>query len=207
MLYISRRIGYSLYGVFDTDDGVEQTINRYDLWRACNKVDIAGVLLHNGKLYDIAPYQSDLYRTAHRDKVNVLGHVDVTLWRNCITNISFDPGAIFHPVIIRLSDFGKEVSAGVLLNVPPCDSNKLTILLDDFVKFDEYSFGAHGMRMRVEYSGIQFDLRELSSLDKALVIYNCLAIGLGDKFAVKKHVIDSVDRMERWFHSNDCMDF
>lgn len=207
MLYISRRIGYRLYGVVDTDDNVEQTVDRQEIWRVYSKVPIRGCVVKNGALKDVVPYQSDIYRTAHRDRVQILGNVDVTLWRNMITNISFDPEKISLPVSIRLSDFGQDCAAGILMGCPYCQIPKLTIVVDDFVKFDEATFKAHDMRVRIDMSGIKFDLREVSSFEAAALIYDAVSVCTSDMFGMSNAIIDKPERLNLWLRRSGFVVF
>lgn len=209
MLYVSRRFSYGSYGVVDTDDNIEQRVGLIELSSICHQLDIKGVNLDRGKFNGVNVYQADMYRSTHQAKVSLLLHVDVTVWRNIVTRIHWIPERVESPVTIRLSEFGSECSAGILLANQDSYEHKLTIVLDDYIKFDKSTFNPDWNRRHIGMMtlGVMFDIRGLSDNDLALIIYDAVTYGLRDKFDACKSIIDSPERTKYVLQQLGCISF
>ena len=187
------------FGVVDTDDGVEQIVSMVELVDAvCNcGLKIEGFELSEyGHSESIAPYQDVGSMTAAQTKLLVMNHVLVTTYRGMITGINFNGADVEKPVEIRLSSIGHSCADYLLVNGKNHDSHKLTLIIDDKLKFTKHSFAAVSRfsgRIGVDGYGIVFDLRGLRDDDAAEVIYR----NVFDSGSRTNSIMDSRERRKR----------
>ena len=208
MLFLSRcvhvfkgeNIGTELsFGIVDTDDDVEEVVGMVELTDAvCNHgIEIAGVELANyGRMESLVPYQDIRSMTATQTKLSVMNHVLVTLYKGMITGINFDGGLIDKPVSIRLSDLGHTCADYLLINGKNYDRHKITLVIDDKVKFTKHSFAAVSRlsgRIGVDGYGVVFDLRNLRDDAAAEIIYN----NVYDSGSRSNSIFDGSERRHR----------
>lgn len=207
MLYVSRRVGHKMFGICDTDDGKEQIVGILELSSICQFVDIAGVTTHRGRVYKVDLYQLDMYVSTLMMKTKVMLNVDVGVWRDYITDIQWNNDKITRPVSLKLSDFAKKCAAGILTRVKDSTTHKVTLVLDDFIEFDDMSFNPGWFQHRMDLAGVKFDIRQLRDNDKAFRLYENLAICMVDKFKVTNVVIDSEARLKSALQRMGCVMF
>ena len=130
MLYISRRIGNTQYGVVDTDDMVEEAVDMstlQDLY--LNKgITIFGL---NAVQRKATVYQPVNMRSKQQVKMKMLRHVDVKVYQSFITSIVLDSAQITKPVDIVLSKFGSIIADRVFEGNQNVGEHKATVYLDD----------------------------------------------------------------------------
>lgn len=183
MLFISRRVGYSGYGVFDTDDNTEEVRTDDELdeilslttvrikgaeraWKGKLKPGVVGRCSYN-------PYQDKRSISLLQTKTLALQGVEVKTCGSYITDIRLNNSV---PAVLRLSDFGSKCGDLLFYRNERQKSLRLTLIMDDRVRIGQLTFrlvpvesrfvncGVHGI-------GVRFDLREVSNLDTRKLIY------------------------------------
>lgn len=214
MLYVSRRVGLGKVGIVDTDDSVETIVGMIELSSMLSStgLDIKGIPLRRTRLSftdfrvmgAINVYQSDMYRTINQAKTKVLLHVDITLWRDMITGISWDNDEIDVPATIVLSNYARKCADLLFYNQKWSGVHKVTIVIDNFVDFTEDSFmsARNSQKVLQDGIGVRFDLRELTDDVKAFYVYKAVANCLAEYIDFPETIIDSDarmnDMMRRW---------
>lgn len=199
MLYVSRVIlNNELYfGVVDTDDGVEDIVEKYDLFDIVNQngLRVHGVEPDEFGVLTVRPYQLPRYRSPNQVKFTVMYGVTIVTWRDMITALLWTPDSVLNPpVSLRLSDFGKCVGDCVFLHTAICGKHKVTIILDDSIEFTENSFWFGNVSAPSRMSlGTVFDLRDVSSDIRASYVYKVFPY-YDDKFEVFDSVLDKPGR-------------
>ena len=223
MLYISRYVwkpegvlgkdgflNHMLYGVVDTDDKVEEVVTLDVLEDASfdSKCKIHGVELWGsaGDIYSILPYQDPNKLTSLQMKTSMFKNVDVVVWKSRITGIKFHPEKMTKPVSIRLSDFANKCESCIFhanfVNedasyVKSADQYRLTIVLDDKVRFDKGTFilGHFGSVVLGKGGlGVVIDMREMTNNRRAMSVYGQLYQARGDMI---DSVIDIPERLAK----------
>ena len=207
MLYVSRRIRHNYYGVVDTDDGIEEEVGTISLSAALNFVDIAGVQMYRQRFQTVTVYQADMYKTTLMGKYSVLLGVDVSVWRQYVTNIKWHNSKITTPVRLRLSDFAKECAAAILVENVDSDSHKVTIVLDDYIKYDDQSFNPEWFRKRLDMVGVKFDVREVTDDERVFIIYETVAVAMVNRFRCTEIIVDNTERQKRMLMRLGVMEF
>lgn len=205
MLYISRYIGPSFFGVVDTDDWKESIVDLVEINNDCYQhgVRIEGVdttmLDRTGRIISagIKPYQPPSTLTRQQMKLKMLQCVDIKIFRDSITHISWAGEHITSPVTVRLSDFGSKVCSYVFGGNKEYGSHKVTLVLDDRCRFTDESFACRicdDSYVGVKGIGVVFDIRELS-YRPAKHLHDMF---YGERLAWEESVIDLPDRKRKW---------
>lgn len=181
MLFISRRVGYSGYGVVDTDDGVEEIVTGTALYDVPSELrkSIKGVLENTEAAPQKAfrPWQDPDSRSLLQTKTSTLHNVDVTVWGDMVTDIVMRNTQI---EVIRLSDFGTRCADCVFVGNNRPKRHRLTLILDDKVELNLLSFkilqfADKYVNAGVSSIGVVFDLREVRKrLRTREVVYHSL---------------------------------
>lgn len=203
MLYISRYIDHRLglrYGVVDTDDGAEQVCDVSDLYQAVqNNVPIAGVEVFEGNGRRVCNrgkvYQHKDYVTKKQQKLFMLTGVQLILWRNMITEISWDGFKLANPVSVRLSEFAPLCADHLLLDQKVSNGPRVTLVLDDNLKWTVTSFLPH-QSAGADFD-IIYDIRDCSDSSYINSIYNTLWVRRNNSIDVFSHVIDRPERFNK----------
>lgn len=201
MLYISRRVGYDEFGVFDTDDNIESIISRTELVDAVSKlgVSIEGVHVYipslgiqAPKVSFVDPYQDERYITPIQVKTKLMKHVNVTLWGTRITAVTWRDDELISDVSIRLSDFGDVCESGLLLGNSTSFDAKVTLIVDDKVEVRENSF----IWGRVDLPSVFIDVREMTNEIAVEEVYKSWLSRLGHASTHNRlsRIIDSAKR-------------
>lgn len=200
MLYISRFIGHSLYGVVDTEDNSEEEAGWLGLNTAIKSgVDIKGCVVRGGYLRDAVPYQSEIHSTTQQVKFKSLYGVDFTVWRDYVTRIVWNPENLNQSVPIKLSSLAKKCGAGLLYDMPSSSNRNLILVLDDFIEFDMFTFMRYknGQVLNGNTFSARIDVRLLPD-EKVNLIYNCLVRSLDDRLCIPAILIDSPSRLNQF---------
>lgn len=178
MLYVSRRKDVRGVGVVDTDDDVEEflSVDKVRDLSLDNVVHIRGVSQNQWTMtVGVFPYQSDKSFTTQQIKMKVLGHVDIKVWRDYITDIFFEKHDITGKATrVVLSDFGSIVADRVLDN---CSSrvtgHKVTLVFDDKVSLLPHALLSRETTIPISTStyGVAVDVTALKNLDTLCMIY------------------------------------
>lgn len=141
MLYISRFVGQSKYGVVDTDDGTETIITHKELWEYCIDLhmDIKGVRLgttvsrNKEKLCikDVDVYQCPDFVTKEQAKLNVLRGITIKTYGSQIVSVFADRNVVPKGTRVRLSDYGTSCGEYILKGMPYGCVPIVTLVLDD----------------------------------------------------------------------------
>lgn len=150
MLYVSRYVGQTKYGVVDTDDGVETVVTYQDLTEYVlnNGLDIKGVTIgytvrkrrRVPYLSSVKVYQNGSFLTAKQAKAKTLKGVDVIVNNGQIVQINIPQDGLKQPTTIKLSDFGTSCGEYIFKNLPYLGNSSLTIELDDSVAVSAKTF-------------------------------------------------------------------
>lgn len=204
MLFLSRYYGLDKYGVVDTDDGVEEFVDRQMLIKACIiGVEIEGSDVHRSTvsagafmLTGAAPWQDIKSLTPLQVKTKMILKVDVVTYNGMITNILWEPDEIMEPVTLRLSDFAGIVADRVFFGNAPCAMHKITVILDDKLELLERALLKPNLSLGVDGLGIIFDLRDIKSEQLARRAYRQLFYKAYD-MSIDRSIIDDEDRKHR----------
>ena len=203
MLYVSRYLERYNYGVYDTDDGVEQMADGQAILEAVNHLglDIKGlgapsevvgnVLFRSSS--DIVPYQHSDFVTTLQVKMNMLSGVEIKIWKNMITNITWDVDKIHAPVEIRLSDFGEICADRILWGNQPIADHMVTLIIDDNVRFCEYALVGPNISVGLDGLGAMFDLTAVKGGTKAFALYHHL-LENAPNYGMAQSIIDEEKR-------------
>lgn len=199
MLYVSRSLPGDRYGVVDTDDGVEQIVNRMELNNAVIKlgIPIKGVHLGNGYGSDyvvaVTPQQSHETVTRQQAKLKTLKGVDIRTFNGEITAIIADINLADNNMRIRLSDFGDRISWDATIRWEPRVTNKVLILVvDDKIEF-------LGSNVRANIYRFRWDISEVTNQEIVGMFYNDLI----DSELISNNmwvscIIDEDSRLRMW---------
>lgn len=207
MLYVSRFVGKTAYGVVDTDDGVEDIVGVSVLMEAlrtvgniivgANAVPTGGPLWHF--IEKIRPYQPSETMTQLQVKTSLLKHIDVLTYNSMVTSVQVRASEITAPVTIRLSDFGSMCADGVFRGLTWEGRHTVTVVIDDRIKFLENSFDLpvedKARCLGVDGAGIMFDLREVSRPDVYKAVYS--AVWDRNEIEVDRTIVDVPERKAR----------
>lgn len=215
MLFISRRVGLHYCGVVDTDDGVEEVafVHKVKEAVALRQIEVKGidtlVELGDGVKFDpfkhtilsrLYPYQPVETMSRLQTKMNILKHVEVTTYGDMITNIFWDSKHITEPVVVRLRDFGSHVADCVLFDNPCTVGHKITIVFDDGIKLEHFSFRRPEqwatLGVAPDGLGMKFDLRNIKDFAYAKSVHDHLVNQDGQANAFK-YIIDHSERMKK----------
>lgn len=205
MLFVSRHIGISGYGVVDTDDGSEEVVTSSEAayYTEVLGLDIKGVARrHDSNAVSLEPYQSVETMTPLQVKTNLINHVDVRTFGSAITLLTFREEEITSPVTVRLSDFGDTLEDCILSENKCSGSYKIILIIDDGIKslteqslrMGMYGWGAELGGLGEDGLGVVIDIRELSDDDLAFKVYEQV-YAYGD--APIDEMKDSDERKER----------
>lgn len=200
MLYISRLIGHSLYGVVDTEDNIEEQTGWLGLGTALSKgVNIKGCIVSNGKVRDAVPYQSDVRLSTQQLKLKSMYGIEFLVWRDYVTGVVWNPDNLAKPVPVKLSSLGKKCGAGLLYQMPSSKNRNLILVLDEFIEFDMFTFMRykHSQILNGSTFSVRIDLRLLSD-EKVRIIYNSLVRALDDRFCIPDIIIDHSERLDKY---------
>lgn len=192
MLYVSRQVGKSTWGIVDTDDGVENLCNRTDLITAvtrCN-LDIKGVAYKHGSL-SVVVYQNPEFLTTKQAKSVTLLGVDVKTSGNIIVGLQIKRGICKGSVTIRLSDYCTNCGNYILSELQPrnCPGH-VYIVVDDKLKLSKKTFT--GLR---EYGNVYLDLTEVTNQKTLDNCYMCDDFRDGPE-GISSHIRDDSDRLD-----------
>lgn len=202
MLYISRYLERYNYGVYDTEDDVEQMADSRYILDAVNRlgVDIEGVTITPEAASrgfrtanEIAPYQHPAFVRPLQVKMNMLNKVNIKTWRNMITSITWDAERAQEPVAIRLSDFGEICADRILYGNVPSAEHHITLIIEDSVRFHEYALLGPNISVGLDGLGVMFDFREVKNESKAFALYNHL-IDNAPNYGIAQSIIDKASR-------------
>lgn len=192
MLYVSRQMGKSTWGIVDTDDGVENLCNRTDLITAvtrCN-LDIKGVSYSHGSL-SVVVYQNPEFLTTKQAKSVTLFGVDVKTSGNIIVGLQIKRGLCKGSVTIRLSDYCANCGNYILSELQPrnCPGH-VYIVVDDKLKVTKKTFT--GLR---DYGNVYLDLTEVTNQKTLDSCYMCDDFRDGPE-GISSHIRDDSDRLD-----------
>lgn len=196
MLFISRIAGLGIYGVVDTDDGVEEVVDEVALWEAKSQLglDIRGVSEVDETTVIALPYQDTSTMTLLQTKTSVLHKVDVKVYNGYITSIIWHE--ITEPVYLRLSDFGDRCESCILYgNKAPGWVNMFLILDDKIKSISEHTFTIEGWSTAVgkDGRGVSIDVRECTNEVLVDMVYRSLMYRSGWKLRfVPLELFDSI---------------
>lgn len=183
MLYISRCIDFSKYGVVDTDDGVEEVVGLMDIIKMVRDthIDIKGVVSDPDIICSdfgpgmIRPYQPAETMTALQAKTNLLSHVCVKTYGTMITSVCWRVDELREPVRIRLSDFGSSCADCILRENLLLGSKTVILVLDDKLSVTPKTFRLGRLMPSAvdikEGIGVVFDMHEVRNKRLASRIY------------------------------------
>lgn len=162
MLYISRCVGLSDYGVVDTVDGCETIEDVKTILNAAVNlhIDILGVGSDDRNKEQIAllttvqPYQLPEQVTALMAKYESMLGVRITVWNDTLTRVTVSPG--IDSVRLRLSDFCKVCADRVFEESDRF--REVTLVFDDAVTLSDFSFMPVMFSWASRY--VTFDVRE-----------------------------------------------
>ena len=222
MLFISRQAGSNLFGVVDTDDGVEEIVSFGDICRYVSEygIDIEGVSVEEfpfGRfVHDIDVYQPKDSLSRDQVRLQLLLNVSIVVYDSLITKITWNAEKMSAPVTIRLSDYGTRLGRNILVDNEISGSHKVTLILDDKLQFDADECTAflfeegffRGCNMGRNGMGVVIDLSELSNDYVVSSIYEGLyrTAFNGDIEEMFGSVIDSEDSKENireWLLGSD----
>ena len=189
-----------LYGVVDTDDGIEQMVTLSDIADACchKGLKIHGVRTGYDSLIAVIPYQPPETLTNTQKKTMSLYQVSIIVYSGAITSITFDGTSILKPATVRLSRFARYCSDYLFLNVDYCGVHAVTLVLDDNVHFTKKSFfGYESYSPGISGLGVVFDLRELYDNHSAWIVYDTLFSWSGGADPLES-IIDIPERRARY---------
>lgn len=142
MLYISRPLGVSLYGVVDTDDDTETEVNWRHLSDCCvdQGMHIEGVTVASNVagrfIKDVTPYQDKRYYSPKQAKLKMLAGVDIRTWRNEITYIAIDFDVMRDGTRVVLSEYARSMSGRISVvwnNRDMRQQKRVILVLDDML--------------------------------------------------------------------------
>lgn len=198
MLYISRPINYGIFGVVDTDDGVEDRVMYKELVEMVidYHLDIVGVTVdheHN-TIEAIDVYQDEKYCTKEQAKLAAISGVYIKTYKNEITSLSVDGHAAQKVVRVRLSDYGKSMAGCASFGWVNRESGKLIV----FVLDDSFEIVRTPLRV-FSYSDLRWDISTVSDCDYIEEIYKALidTDNMG-YLNWNKYLIDKPERMQYW---------
>lgn len=150
MLYVSRYVGQTKYGVVDTDDGVETVVSFQDLadYVLVDGLDIKGVnidyIVRRNKqvpfVRSITVYQEGSFLTARQAKTKTLKGIDVIVNNGRIAQITVGNGGLKQETRLKLSDYGTSCGEYILKNLNYLRDNRLIIELDDGIAVGPKTF-------------------------------------------------------------------
>lgn len=210
MLFVSRYIGKTQYGVVDTDDWKEEVVSYEQIQDACvnHRLEIMGteVSTSNFENYfylfvvDIFPYQPPELISHLQTKTRVLKHVDVTAYNFMITSVFIDAESITSPKYIRLSDYGVFCADCFLENNRGSREHKVTLVLDDRIEVSELAFH---FRRQNEFQGIgrigvKVDISEVTNKETLRRVFSSFN---GSIIEANRYIVDRHDRIESLWNS------
>lgn len=204
MLYISRCVYKTSYGVCDTDDGVEEIMDvdslGSHLWNL--DIDIAGTVFSSLPEMDrfvegFEVYQPPETLSPLQIKTKMLCGVDVLTWRGVVTNIRYTHERVAKPIRLRLSDFGRGCADCILHSAKNIGFHKLTLVLDDRLRLTEHTFDfmcEDDVHEGIGGIGVAIDLSEVKNFKLAELAYRSFIHDAWHNLS--DSIIDSVGRKE-----------
>ena len=206
MLYISRCVSDTKYGVVDSDDGIETIVPMDVLSRAVRNL---GLEIHGAKFTDLPSMGKDEYigaifpqqlpetATPLQVKTNLLHHVDIKVYNHIITSIRWRSDEITAPVKVRLSDFGRVLGDRVLNGNKPSSDHPVTLIFDDSIRLETCALWRPAS---LETSkGLILDIRELTDYNTVMKIYRDWVFEIGS-YQRASSVLDGLERKESILH-------
>lgn len=185
MLFVSRLIGATNYGVVDTDDGVEEIITDVDLIRITKLgLEIKGIDADGFARC----YQDPLTMSLLQIKTNAIDGVSVFVYKDYITSIRRSAPSLRPGTRIRLSQFGKRFSDYVLEQVMDWNKIDLVLVVDDQFELTYPSTNIAPM------FGVAFDITEVTNEEAAQAIYSSYR-RYSSSLKLSEFCIDRPDRM------------
>lgn len=202
MFYISRKVSHNTYGVVDTDDSVEDIMNKKELQRAVahSMFKIEGVETEYDsksgfwRIKSIEPLECGIHSTAKTAKLAALHGIDMKLVGDRIISLSWDRYVYDKDFVLVLSDYATSCSDGIIYTSTLGKSAEpLLIKLDDNIQFTKSTFN-HWSVMSVK-----FDLRSITKVKLANNLYRSYrgANQLGWR-TLRDRVIDIPERLDFW---------
>ena len=212
MLYISRYVGWSMYGVADTDDGSEETVQSGDIRTACLDLglQIEGVQLRDlgrieldkpigKKVGDILAYQPPATMSVNQTKLQVMYGIELLVYNDIITSLRWN--SLGKKVSIRLSDYGSILGDRFLYgNWVPCDHD-ITLVFDDKLTIYTQSFGNNGHAGHHPILGdtgfaLNFDIRETSDKQAEYIYRHLLPLRMEEPklWQFARDIVDNEQR-------------
>ena len=200
LLYISRFIGLSKFGVVDTDDNTESIVTYKELSEYCIDLgmDIKGVTLHTvhsrGRqklgIQSVNVYQNAGTVTRDQAKLKLLRGVDIKNYGGRIVSVDVDVNVIPKDLCIRLSDYGTSCGEYMFKGMPYTRMKLLTLIVDEKVEVNGKSFKHFIDR------GVCLDMREVTS--KKTVDYVAREVASTSRVIPKVYeaVIDEPNRLD-----------
>lgn len=203
MLYVSRSFGSSCYGVVDTDDDVEETVEWVELCNAVLKhgLDIKGVQLgHNAIgafVSSVIPYQDIRYYSQAQVKAKTLLGVDVRTYKGEITRIVADGNITPDCVRIRLSEFGNRITRSTGIHWFNNEyRKKLILVLDDNIDIVD-------LTPSLCITGVTFDVSDITDEEFVTFCYKemmAMVSVMGIDWSA--YLMDSPERSAIWHQLN-----
>lgn len=200
MLFVSRRVGYDRLGICDTDDGVEEIVNRKDLLSICQSgVVIKGVWNPSGLSMDEATKVDDMAVqdpatvSLYQIKLKTLYGIDTIVFRDEIVKVSWrnktSPGA----VSVKLSDLGHKLGNWAIAGNYEHAGVQVILQFDDSIELLD---GALFLASLYDNAGAVYDLSLVQSDAKAKRIYGAVCESMHWENA-EQYIIDNPERKKR----------
>lgn len=199
MLYLSRFVDSTHYGIADTDDDSEEVVRIVKLAEAASyNIKVEGIDARRVNAIEV--YQPVDTLSLFQLKTKVVLGVDIKIYHGIISSVRWDKGNITSPVTIRLSDYGKSCACFILTGNKQEDGHKVTIVLDDSLEFSKETFNLHPLPDFHAYAGVtgfgaKYDVHELSDKN-AKKVYMGLFVG-GD-VDLERSIIDEEKRKKKF---------
>ena len=205
MLYISRCVGRDKWGVVDTDDYVEEVVDKKQLNDIVlvKGIDIAGVTVGSGRISgkygagargtyirNVEVYQNPEYATRASAKAALLYGVDIKTSGKQIVSISVPGGLRKKLVKLRLSDFGESCGAHVLEQIVVGEHELLMLVMDDKIKITQKTFDGISLQYRVV-----IDLSEVTDRKTVERVYTCENFKTGAS-NLDIYIQDEIERLD-----------
>lgn len=206
MLYISRLVhGFTVlkYGVVDTEDGKEEVVSNSDLYCYCQEYDltIRGCIPDEPKvgfsMNGVFPFQHPDYMTKAQAKLFMLYGIELTLWKDMITRIAWEPSEIKEPIELRLSDYGGRLGDYIFAGLACSATHKVTVVLDDNINFNDQSLHTYSpFFLCLDSYGLKYDIRDMQDKEKVRAIYRMVDEVPGRSGSFPDELIDSPERKD-----------
>lgn len=195
LLYLSRRIDSTYYGVVNTDGDIEIQLTEEGIIDAINRgEEIKGVFRDDSDnviLMNYWPYQDERYIIPAQAKAKTLLGVEIHRYKSEISLILINPNVTQDGTRIRLSEYGNAISwfCPVAYN-PLVLRGYVVLVLDDNIRM----LGNPYVCRRF----VIFDISEVTDASLVNSVYMCMMQNHIQPPMWKNHVIDKPKRMAQY---------